>query len=339
MRFKQVGLMSLMVCLVSVNANAFEFERGNYSFKLNGYGVIAAFDSDLQEPDFIGDWRVRGQFNYAITSNTNMGLVYAIDELAIHQDKFSRDAFLFLEDATYGRIEIGLTDSIATKLGVGLPDVGALRVNDNPLLYKRIDRKGDILSNTTLTSGRYDLRANFVTVPTKPLQFGISVAGLSDNYDYAADIGVKYRNSDGKTKTAVSFGASFIDSPDNFQTDIYAPGVTADYRAQISAGLNLQYNSWIWGLSARAVYDYNAIGPAADGIVAGTGVSYDLLGYTLSASYLLSAVGVWDDADSYMAHTGILSFRYKYSQNVDGWISGGMSLGKPFLGAGLRIVF
>ena len=40
-------------------------------------------------------------------------------------------------------------------------------------------------------------------------------------------------------------GASFIDKPTNFAGDIYAPRSNADWRGQISAGLNLQYNSWI----------------------------------------------------------------------------------------------
>ncbi|MDR1337408.1 MAG: hypothetical protein LBJ73_00050 [Rickettsiales bacterium] len=320
-------------------ASALEYNHGGYGFRLNGYGTIGVIEPDFDAPAFVDDWRVRGQFNYSLGARRTIGAVYAIDELAVYQDKWQRDAFLFFEDASLGRAEVGYTDSIATKLGVGLPDVGALRVNDNPLFYKEIDLGGPVISNTTLTSGRYDLRANVVSVPTRPLQYGVSVAGLSPDYEYAVDIGVKYRDPDGKTKTAFSFGASFIDSPDNFQTDIFAPRVTADWRAQVSAGLNLQYNSWIFGLSGRVVYDENPV-VASDGFAVGAGVSYDFLKYSLSASYLLSDTGVWDDnAEDYLAHTGMASFRYKYSENVDGWMSLGISAGLPFLGAGLRATF
>lgn len=339
MYFKKISLLAFVACMGISTADAYEYNRGGFGFRLNAYGTIGVIEPDFESPEFIGDWRVRTQFNYSLGSGRSIGAVYAIDELAIDQNEWERDAFLFFEDASLGRIEIGYTDSIATKLGVGLPDVGSLRINDNPLFYKKIDLGGPVISNTTLTSGRYDLRANIVSVPTKPLQYGISFAGLSPNYDYAVDVGLKYRKPDGKTKTAFSFGASFIDNPENFQTDIFAPKVTADWRAQVSAGLNLQYNSWIWGLSGRVVYDENPI-VAADGFTVGTGVSYDFLKYNLSVSYLLSDTGVWDsNVEDYMAHTGILSFRYKYSENVDGWISLGISAGLPFVGAGLKASF
>ncbi|MDR0741572.1 MAG: porin [Rickettsiales bacterium] len=339
MNLRKIILVAFVACLDVANADAFEYNHGGYGFKLNGYGTIGVIEPDFDEPSFIGDWRVRTQFNYALGAGRSIGAIYAIDELALYQNEWQRDAFLFFENAEIGRIEVGFTDSIATKLGVGLPDVGSLRINDNPLFYKKIDLQGAVLSNTTLTGGRYDLRANIVSVPTKPMQYGVSIAGLSPNYDYAVDFGVKYRKSEGKTKVAVSFGASFIDSPENFQPDVFAPRVTADWRAQTSAGLNLQYNSWIWGLSGRIVYDRNPIA-ATDGIVAGTGISYDILKYSLSASYLLSDTGVWDsDAKDYVAHTAMLSFRYKYSESLNGWMSLGISAGLPFLGAGLNAKF
>ncbi|MBN1325254.1 MAG: hypothetical protein JW974_03485 [Alphaproteobacteria bacterium] len=308
--------------------------------KFTGYGSAGVIELDFENPVFVGDWLVRSQINYAVAANNTIGLVYAIDELAIYQDNAARDSFIFMENTNLGRIELGLTDSIATKLGVGLPDVGGLRINDNPLFYNKIKPSGAIISNTTLSSGRYDMRANFVSTPTRPVQYGFSIAGLSSKYNYAADLGIKYRRPEGKTKTAFSFGASFIDSPENFQTDIYTPSVTADWRAQLSTGLNLQYNSWVWGLSGRIIYDENSIGMvSSDGVIAGTGISYDLLNYTISGTYLFSQTGIWDDMPNYTAHTQVLSFRYKYSENVNGWISTGFSAGSPFVSAGLKLNF
>ncbi|HNY25212.1 MAG TPA: hypothetical protein PKJ33_01530 [Alphaproteobacteria bacterium] len=335
----KIYMYFLLLGLWSLPASAYEHNFGRYGFKLTGYGTVGAIEPDFKKAYFMDDWLVRTQINYALKSNITVGFVYSIDELAVYQDKYSRDTFLFIEDANRGRIELGMTDSIATKLGVGLPDVGGLRINDNPIFYKRLEPTGPVISNTTMTSGRYDLRANFVSVPTRPWQFGASVAGLSPKYNYATDVGVKYRDPNGKTKNAFSMGASFIDSPENFQTEVFAPSVTADWRAQISTGFNLQYNSWIWGISLRGIYDRNPIGVPGDGLIAGTGISYDLLNYTVSASYILSDTGIWNDAPNYISNTGVLSFRYKYSEDVDGWISTGLSAGLPFMSGGIRMKF
>ena len=104
--------------------------------------------------------------------------------------------------------------------------------------------------------------------------------------------------------------------------------------------MNLQYNSWIWGLTGRVIYDRNPIGPISDGFVVGTGVSYDLMKYSVSLTYMLSDTGVWqDDVADFVDHMAIASFRYKYSEFVDGWISGGVTSQTPFISAGLRVSF
>ena len=78
----------------------------------------------------------------------------------------------------------------------------------------------------------------------------------------------------------------------------------------------------------------------SDGFAIGTGVSYDLLKYTVSLTYLLSDTGVWQsDVRDYIDHTLLSSFRYKYSENVDGWISVGITTKTPFVSAGLRVAF
>jgi len=54
---------------------------------------------------------------------------------------------------------------------------------------------------------------------------------------------------------------------------------------------------------------------------------------------LFSDTGVWDNTPDYTTHAGIFSFRYKYSENVDGWISTGISTGMPFISGGIRAKF
>ncbi len=347
---KKITLLTATFCslMYSLNANAFEINDGRNGFKLNGYGTFMSLTS--QNITYLpADFRLRAQANFAIQSQQSIGFVYAIDQLALETGHFSKDAFMFFEDAGMGRIELGFTDSIATKLGVGLPDVGGLRLNDYSVLYDRLPIGGPIISNPTGSGTKYALRANFVTTPTNTWQFGLSVAPISNHFDYAVDGAIKYRQPYGKTKFAGTFSGGFIQNPHGLAADMFAPRVNADWRASASAGFNLQYNSFIWGTNVRAIYDEKPIGLISDGISTGTGISYDFLEFTASASYMLSFVGVFPhDNDlgaidnNFTAHTGVISARYKYSQWLDVWISTGITnFGKtaPFMSAGLRTEF
>jgi hypothetical protein len=338
--YKMVAVMMLGLC-ASYSANAFEYELGNNSLKVTGYATGGMIDPDIELPVFIGDWRVRGQITNSYLENTKFGLVYALDQNALDKGYFSREAFGFIQLKQLGRIEFGFTDSIARKLGLGLPDVGGLRINDRPLYNEKIHPNGAVIADTTLTSGRSNsLRINLASNSNDGLQYGASVSGITDDYEWAIDTGLKLRKSSGKLKTAYSIGTSFMNKPDNFDNEIYTPGVTADWRAQMSLGINMQYNSWLIGITGRAIYDHNPIGEISDGFVVGTGVSYDVLKYSLSLTYMLSDTGVWqNDIKDFIDHTIVASFRYKYSENVDGWISGGTTSETPFISAGMRITF
>ena len=329
-----------IIFLVPNVAHALQYDMGNFSAKLSGYATGGFINPDFESPLGIGDWRGRAQLTYDINDEYKIGAVYALDKAALDKGNLSRETFGYIESREYGRIEFGLTDSIARKLGVGLPDVGGLRINDRPLYNEKIIPDGAIIADTTLTSGRSDPRINIVSAPTNGVQYGVSASGFATNYDYAVDAGLKIRRPSGKVKTAYAFGASFMDNPRDFDNEVYTPGVSADWRAQMSLGMNLQYNSWIWGLSGRVIYDNNPIGEISDGFVVGTGVSYDLLRYSVSLTYMLSDTGVWQsDIDDFIDHMAIASFRYKYSENVDGWISGGITSQTPFVSVGLRLTF
>lgn len=322
------------------SADALQYDNGRFGLKLTGYGTGGVLEPDFEQPDFIGDWRLRGEMDYLISSGNKFGLVYSIDAAAIDEDKFMREAFTYWQNVKYGRAEVGFMDSIVRKLGVGLPDVGGLRVNDKPLFYKKITPDGPVISDTTLTTGRSALRLNLATMPIGKGQYGLSVSGITDHYDYAIDAALKIRQPSGKLKTAYAMGASFMSHPDGYRTDAYTPRVYADWRAQLSGGMNLQYNSWIWGITARLIYDEKPIGPISDGLALGTGISYDVLKYSVSLTYIFSDTGVWNHAvKDYMDHTVIASFRYKYSENVDGWMSVGVTTETPFLSVGMRLTF
>ena len=334
-------IMGTIGAIFPIYANALSYTGGNFDFGLTGYGTLGIIEPKFDKsPKMIGDFRLRAQTTYNATESQKFGAVYMVDEIAIEEDKWWHEAFGFWQWSGVGRMEIGLTDSVAHKLGLGLPDVGGLRINHDSLIYKKMGSPGPVISDPTITTGSESLRANIVASHNPNLQYGISISGLTGDYDYEIDAGIKIKSSNAKTKFALSVGASYMNHPDEFSTDTFTPSTTADWRGQIYTGLNIQYNSWVFGLTGRIVYDENPVGPTVDGLVAGAGVSYDILNYTLSLSYLFSDTGIWHkDAVISHDHTTVASFRYKYSANVDGWTSLGISGTWPFLAAGIRIVF
>lgn len=337
---KKISLVAVFASLIAMDAFALDWEHGGSKFKLDATGTIGSINPDFETPLLINDWRVRAQYSYNIDNQYNFGLVYSIDAMAIDMDRAARDAFMFFGDREIGRIEIGLTDSVAKKMGLGLPDVGGLRLNEAPIFYKKINPYGSVISDVSLTTGWYAPRINFASAVNNGVQYGVSIAGLAEEYSFATDAVVKIRKSSGKTKTAFMFGLSYMNSLDNYKEDMFSARVFADWRAQFSAAMNLQYNSWILGLTARAIYDEKPSWLndtlSSDGVVLGAGVSYDLMKYTLSATYLFSDTGIWDDTPNFYLHTGLASFRYKYSQNVDMWMSVGITGETPFFGVGIR---
>lgn len=329
------------IFIMPAAANALEYTSGKVSAKITGFGTFGFIEPDFETPLSIGDWRVRGQATFDTSDSSKIGAVYALDESALDKGYFSRETFGYFESRKFGRIEVGFTDSIARKLGVGLPDVGGLRINDKPIYNEKILPDGPIIADTAITTGRANsLRVNVVSAPINSVQYGFSIAGITDDYDWATDVGIKVKQSSGKLKKAYSVGLSFMDKPRDFDNEVYTVGVTADWRAQMSMGLNLQYNSWIWGLTGRVIYDQNPVGEISDGFAVGTGVSYDLLKYSLSLTYMLSDTGVWqNDVADFIDHTAVASFRYKYSKNLDCWMSGGLTSRTPFFSVGLRLTF
>lgn len=337
---KTICFALILFSTFCIPSHALQYRHNDILLKLTGYGTAGLIEPDFNTPEFIGDWRVRGEINYDITKANSFGLVYAIDANAVENDTYMREGFAFYSIRHIGRIEIGFTDSIARKLGIGLPDVGGLRINDKPIFHKKIHPDGPVIADTILSTGRDALRINLASTQINGTQYGLSVAGITDDYNYAIDTGIKIRRPSGKIKTAYSFGASFMSKPDNFSNEIYTPNVTADWRAQFTTGFNLQYNSWLWGTSARIIYDKNPIGPISDGLVVGTGVSYDLFKYSMSLTYMFSDTGIWNhDVKDFMDHMIVGSFRYKYSKYIDGWMSLGITSDTPFISAGMRLTF
>lgn len=346
MNTKKISFI-VFACVYSLNANAIDYRTGNWNFKLDADGMIGFLEPKDDKVLFINDWDVKGQIFYNFNRYQRFGAVYSIDADCVEDKEYIHDAFVLFEDRNYGRAEFGLTHSIARKMGLGLPDVGYLRINDKSILHKKLDLKRVLISDTAATTGHETLRLNLATRSTDYGQYGLSLSGGGDDYDYAIDGALKFKQSGGKLKTAYSLAMSYMEKPKNYSENSFSPHVTADWRGQIAFGVNLQYNSFIWGTSLRMIYDESPIAKTADGIVAGTGLSYDLLQSSISLTYLFSDTNVWSHHDKITdeklrgdyIHTVLASFRYKYTEHTSVFMSGGMADTTPFFAVGVRTGF
>ena len=347
MNIKKISLIWLF--LIPFNSvYALDYRLDGWNFKLDADGMVGFLTPKNETAIFIDDWDVKVQASYNFNRTQRFGMVYSIDADCVEDDEYIHDAFALFEDKDYGRAEFGLTHSIARKMGLGLPDVGYLRINNKSVLHKKLNTNRVLISDTAATTGHEALRLNLATNSTEYGQYGISFSGLTDDYNYAVDMAVKFKQPDGKLKAAYSLALSYMNRPENYIENSFTPSVTADWRSQIAAGINLQYNSFVWGTSARLIYDYNPIGKTADGLVVGSGISYDLLQSSVSLTYLFSDTTLWNHHDKITGlkfdggeyiHTTLASFRYKYSQNTSLFMSGGFTDTTPFFAVGLRTGF
>ena len=334
-------------CVFVSNAYALDYKTDNWNLKLDADGMVGFLEPRHDKTMFIDDWDVKGQVYYIFNRTQRLGAVYSIDADCVEDDEYIHDAFVLFEDRTIGRAEFGLTHSIARKMGLGLPDVGYLRINNKSILHKKLDLKHVLISDTAATTGHEMLRLNLATRATDYGQYGLSISGAGDDYNYAVDVAVKLKQPLGKVKTAYSLALSYMDKPENYSENSFSPNVTADWRGQVALGINVQYNSFIFGTSARLIYDESPIVKTADGFVAGTGVSYDLLQSSISLNYLFSDTNVWNHHDKITnekldgdyVHTVLVSFRYKYAENTSVFMSGGGADTTPFFAVGLRAGF
>ena len=334
------------ILLYTADSAALDYKSDNWTFKLNADGMAGFLQEKSDKSDFINDWEIKGQLFYHFNNTQRFGAIYSIDADSVEDKEYVHNAFILFEDRTIGRMEFGLTHSIARKMGLGLPDVGYLRINDDSILHKKLDLKKVLISDTTATTGHKALHLNLATTYTDYGQYGISVSGLTDDYNYAIDMAIKIKQPSGKLKAAYSFGLSYMNKPENYSEHSFTPNVTADWRGQVAVGINLQYNSLIWGTSARMIYDYNPVYIASDGLIVGSGFSYDLLQYTISLNYLYSDTTVWKHEKDILTHeyndyihTWLAAFRYKYSDNAHLFMSGGITSDTPFFAVGLKVGF
>ena len=213
MKMKKISLIALSCAVFVSNANAIDYSVDKWNFKLDAEGMVGTLQPKDDKYEFINDWDVKATALYNLNSSQKLGAVYSIDAACVEDKEYIHDAFVLFEDKNYGRAEFGLTHSVARKMGLGLPDVGDLRINNKSILYKKLDLKRVLISDTTATTGHESLRLNLATRATQHGQYGLSIAGGGDDYDYAVDGAFKLKRSDGKLKSAYSVALSYMAKP------------------------------------------------------------------------------------------------------------------------------
>ena len=98
-------------------------DYGNWNFKLSGYGTAGSIQTN-DDSGIMNDWQARAQASYRKSNNWLFGAVLSHSAWNLDREDPFMDAFTYAE-TPWGRAELGWTDSIASKLGLGLPDVGA----------------------------------------------------------------------------------------------------------------------------------------------------------------------------------------------------------------------
>ena len=150
-KIKTISIFAIVAVAAPTYGYALHYRAGDFNFALTGYGTAGIIEPDFNKPDFLGDFHVRTQATYNASQSHTFGAVYAIDEIAINEDEYFDEAFAFWQWRGVGRMEIGLTDSVAHKLGLGLPDVGGLRLNDDSLVYRKMGTDGPVIANPEIT--------------------------------------------------------------------------------------------------------------------------------------------------------------------------------------------
>ena len=343
---KKISLITICF-LFSTNAFALDYSTRKWDFQLDAEGMLGFLETKDDKPLGINDWDVKTSAIYHLNSTQRIGAVYSIDAACVEDDEYVHDAFVLFQDRTIGRAEFGLTHSIARKMGLGLPDVGDLRLNNKSILYRKLDLNKTLISDTTATTGHESLRLNLATISTDYGQYGVSFAAFGSDYDFAIDTAVKFKQSNGKLKSAYSFALSYMDKPKGYEENSYSVPVYADWRGQAAFGLNLHYNSFIFGTSLRLIYDENPTLKTSDGLVAGTGISYEFLQSSVSLTYLFSDTNLWkhndiitgEEMSGDYTNTIIASFKYKYTEHTSVFMSGGIAYTTPFFAVGIKTGF
>ena len=348
MKFSFILYPLSFILLATAPAGAVvDWHYGRNTFTAAGEGHLGA----LNQGDAFTRYNLRLRYTRRLPNRWTFGAVYNIDEFTVDQGFWAKDAFAYLE-TSFGRLEAGWTESIATKMGLTLPDVGGTRINNAPFFLPD-NFIGD--TNTRIFGNQFAWRANMATMPTNPIQLGVGRTFWNQGhagFNNSTDVALRFRQPEGRIKSSISAGFSYVERPMGFDADVFLPPVFADARYQGTLAGNVQWGSLLWAITTKVTLDQNpdldcpaCAAFRTDGIQIGTGASYDILSMSFSANYIFSNIGIFGDgAVMFNNHIGMMSARYKIDQFFSVWASGGSLFSNyigtnPFFSAGVTARF
>jgi len=345
--FIKIKLPLVILTLIIHSAPAIaqiDWYYGRNTFSASGDGHLGSLDNESA----FARYNLRLSARRLLSNKLSVGVIYGIDEFTVDQGFFAKDGFLFLE-TEWGRIETGWTESIATKMGLTLPDVGGTRINNAPF-FLTDDFIG--ITNPRIFGNQFAWRANIATMPTKPVQFGMGRTFWNQTqagFNNSTDIALRFRKPEGRIKSSISAGFAYVEKPRGFQSDAFLPPVFADTRYQGTLAGNLQWGSLLLAVTSKVTIDDNPdvshSGFRTDGLQVGGGASYDVLSLSFSANYIYSSIGIFGN-EIINNHTAIISARYKIDKFFSIWTTGGSLFSSqaaiginPFISGGITARF
>lgn len=305
----------------------------NYFVAAQG-GQDDAYDDSYNSFDIMGDGEIQFVGEKQLDKNSLAGFQVDLETHFKGSDDVTDEVFVYYQN-NYGRIEAGLTKSVAEKAHVGAPFVGNIDL-DESFAFSFIENPGvEISSSTALNS---DQEINKISYITPPRQSGFQFSagyipgnGMSgseglhhedftlkkeDSFDSAYVSSLKYKQTFGALSLTVSSAAA------EYKDVVYDTATNLKgNQTEGSFGINLSYRGFVIGGAYKDIKADEVLTPGASAGVAklnsksySFGAAYEFGPIMTSLSYLGSKVeaGTEDDA----MNLYVLSGRYFMSKST-----------------------
>ena len=121
MKTSLIAIALLSVSAMAANAAPIEYKKDGFTARVSGYGNLGMIEPNfaINNATVLADWSVRGQMTYDLNDIHRLGFVYSINDHGVDEKHYAHDLFALWQVKGYGRLEVGITESVAEKLGWG----------------------------------------------------------------------------------------------------------------------------------------------------------------------------------------------------------------------------
>jgi predicted porin len=370
-------ILLLLFTIYSFNLSAQEAEDDiaediDISGFLNLYGIFAGGQDDMDDHDYnefdvIGDGEIRFSLEKEMKHGIAGGFVFEVESEFKSANDVTDEVFGYLQHKDYGRLELGLTKSIAEKVHLSAPFVGNIYLDESFAFAFLDDMDIKYMDETYLNSDQEANKVSYITPKWKGLQVSLGYIpgngdreadGLShedyslerdDTFKYGVVSSITYSNKFGDWDVSLSLAGVYYK---DVHFDLDEENVGGQNEA--SLGFNLGYNAFVLGGAFKIVeteYDRGAdyaMIAMDEGSSYSFGLSYEFGPLMASLSYLGSLVDSDDEEDKMDMYS--LSLRYSLSKyaylassagrvELDDEEEGGISNQANFLTIGVTFTF